>query len=154
MLDSRITPKREHLANFFSLGKSNMLVQTKGGTLWLYINYKSLNKIMVWNQYLIPRIDDLLNQLKGAKLFSKINLKSGYHQVPIKQTNVWNNSFKSKEGLFEWLVLPFGLTNSPTTFMILMDDILRSFTNSFLVVYLDDILIFSKSWVEHLQHIQ
>ena len=86
--------------------------------------------------------------------FSKIDLKSGYREVSIEQIDVWRTAFKSKECLFEWLVMPFGLTNAPTTFMRLMDDILRPFTNSFAVIYLDDILIFSKSWVDHLQHLR
>eukprot|EP00253_Pinus_taeda_P010558 PITA_10558 len=103
--------------------------------------------------YPIPRIDDLLDQLKGEKYFSKIDLKLGYHQVPIEPSNVWKTAFKAKEGLFKWLVIPFGLTNAPATFMRLMDDILWPFTNSFVVVYLDDILILNQSWEEHLHHI-
>eukprot|EP00253_Pinus_taeda_P028164 PITA_28164 len=89
----------------------------------------------------------------GAKYFSKIDLKSGYHQVPIEPSDVWTTAFKAKEGLFKWLVMPFRLTNAPATFMRLIDDILQPFTNSFVVVYLDNILIFSQSWEEHLHHI-
>jgi hypothetical protein len=99
-------------------------------------------------------IHDLLEKIKGAKFFNKIDLNSGYHKVPIEPTNFWKKKFKSKEGLFEWLVMPFGLTNAPTTFMRLMDDVLRPFTNSFVVVYFDDILIFNKTWEEHMRHIQ
>jgi hypothetical protein len=101
-----------------------VLVQTKYRTWRLCIDYRALNKITVRNWYLIPQIKDLLDQLTGAKYFSNIDLKSSYHQVPIEHIDVWKTAFKSKEGLFEWLVLPFGLTNAPTNFMRMMDDIL------------------------------
>jgi hypothetical protein len=101
-----------------------MIVKKKDGTWRLCIEYWALNKITVWNRYLIQWIDELLDQLKGEKYFSKIDLKSGYHHVPIKPSNVWKTTFKSKEGLFEWLVMPFGLTNAPATFMRITDDIL------------------------------
>ena len=79
---------------------------------------------------------------------------SGYRQVPIEPSDVWKTTFKAKEGLLEWLIVPLGLKNSPVTFMRLMDDILHPFTNSFVVVYLDDILVFSQTWEEHLHHIR
>ena len=106
-----------------------MLVQKKYGTWRLYIGYWVLNNITIQNRYPIPWIVDLLDQLKGGKYFSKIDLKSGYHQVPIEPSDVWKIAFKAKEGLFEWLIMPFGLTNAPTTFMRLMDDILWPFIN-------------------------
>eukprot|EP00253_Pinus_taeda_P017802 PITA_17802 len=104
-------------------GSPIILVQKKDGTWSLCIDYRALNKITVQNRYPILQIDDLLDQLKGGKYFRKIDLKLGYHQDPIKRSNVWKTSFNSKEGLFEWLVMPFRFTNAPTTFMRLMDDI-------------------------------
>jgi len=131
-----------------------MLIQKKDGTWRLFIEYQALNRIIIWNRYLIPLIDDLLDQLRRGGYFSKINLKSGYHQVPIESFDVWKTTFKAREGLSECLIMPFGLTNAPKTFMRLMDDILCPFTNSFVVLYLDDILIFSQSLDEHLHHIR
>jgi hypothetical protein len=135
-------------------GSPIVLVRKNDRTWQLYIDYRALKKITVRNRYPIPRIDDLLDQLKGEKFFGKIDLNSGYHQVLIELTDVWKTTFKSKEGLFEWLVMPFDLTNAPTTFMRLMDDVLRAFTKYFVVVYLDDILIFNRTWEEHMQDIQ
>jgi hypothetical protein len=135
-------------------GRPIVLVQKKDGTWRFCIHYRALNKITVRKWYPIPVINDLLDQLMGAKYFSKIDLKFGYHQVPIEHTDVWKTTFKSKEGLFEWLVMPFGLKNALATFMRMMDDILQPFTNTFVVVYLDDFLIYNKSWEEHLQHIE
>ena len=112
-----------------------MLVQKKDGTWRLCIDNYILKKIIFRSRYLITRIDDLLDQLKGEKYFSKIYLKSGYHQVPIEPSDVWKTTFKAKEGLFEWLVMPFGLMNALVTFMRLMGDILHPFTSSFVVVY-------------------
>jgi hypothetical protein len=94
---------------------------------------------------LIPQIKDLLDQLKGAKFFSNIDLNLYHHQVPIEQIDVWKTSFKSKEGNFEWLAMSFDLINALKTFMRMMDDILWPFKNSFKVVYLDEILIFSRT---------
>jgi hypothetical protein len=131
-----------------------VLVQKKDGNWKIYIGYRALNKIIVRNQYPIPRIDELPNQLKGENFFSNIDLNYGYHQVPIEQTDVRKKTFKSKKGIFKWLVMPFVLTNPPSTFMRLMDNVLIPFTKYFVVVYLDDILIFNKTWEEHMQHIQ
>ena len=88
-----------------------------------------MNNIIVWNRYPIPQIDDLLDQLKGERYFSNIDLKSGYDRVPIEPSDVWKIAFKAKEGIFEWLFMHFRLTNAPATFMRLMDEILRTFTN-------------------------
>jgi hypothetical protein len=131
---------------------SIVLVQKKYGIWRLCIDYKALNKITVRNWYPIPRIYDLLDQIKGGNFFNNIDLNSCYHQVPIESTDVWKTTFKSKEGLFEWMVMPFGLKNAPKNFMRLMDDVLTPFTNYFLVVYLDDILIFNRPLEEHMHH--
>ena len=101
-----------------------MLVQKKDGTWRLCIDYWAFNKITVQNRYPIPRIDDLLDHFKGVIYFRNIDLKYGYHQVPIEPNNFWKTSFKAKEGLFDWLVMPFGLKNAPATFLQKMDDIL------------------------------
>ena len=100
------------------------------------------------------RIEDLLDQLGGAFYFTKIHLKFGYHQIRIKPRDEWKISFKTVEGFFEWLIMPFGLRNSPSNFMMLMNEILIDFIAKFVVIYLDDILILSHRKEEHLDHVE
>ena len=117
------------------------------------IDYRALNNISVQNMYPLPWIYGLIESLKCDKFFTNLELKLGYHQIPIKSIDVWKIAFKTKEGLFEWLALPFDLTNASATFMIYMDDLLRTFIDKCVIVYLDDILIFSRSWEEHVKQL-
>ena len=118
-----------------------MLVRKKDGLWRICIDYKALNKVTIKNCYPLPHIHDLLDQLKEAVYFSNLDLQSGYHQVIVAEQDAWKTTFKTTQGLYEWLVIPFGLTNALATFMIVMNDVLRRFVDDFVIVYLDDILL-------------
>jgi hypothetical protein len=123
------------------------------GTLRLCIDYRQLNKVTVKNKYLLPRIDDLFDQLKRARVFSKINLRSGYYQLRIKELDVPKTAFRTRYGHYEFLVMPFGLTNAPAVFMDLMNQVFRPYLNRFVVIFIDYILVYSSSDQEHEQHL-
>ena len=119
-------------------------VKKNGGTLRLCIDYMQLNKSTVKNKYMLPRIDDLFDQLKGVSIFWKIDLQSRYHQLRIKDADVHKTTFRMRYGHYEFLVMPFGLTNAPVAFMDLMNHVFRPYVDQFVVVFIDDILGYSK----------
>ena len=137
-----------------SWGAPVLFVKKKDGSLRLCIDYRELNKLTVKNKYPLPRIDDLFDQLQGATYFSKIDLRSGYHQLRVKKESIPLTAFRTRYGHYEFVVMPFGVTNAPAVFMDLMNRVFRNYLDKFVIVFIDDILIYSRTEKEHEEHLR
>jgi hypothetical protein len=131
-----------------------LFVKKKDGSLRMCVDYRPLNAVTIKNKYPLPRIDVLFDQLAGDKVFSKIDLRSGYHQIKIRPCDIPKTAFSTRYGLYEFLVMSFGLTNAPAYFMYLMNSVFMTELDKFVVAFIDDILIYSKSEKDHAKHLR
>jgi len=120
----------------------------------LCIDYRELNRVTIKNKYPLPRLDDLFDQLKEATVFSKIDLRSGYHQLKVKEADIPKTVIRMPYGHYEFLVMPFGVTNAPSVFMDLMNRVFHKYLDQFVVVFIDDILVYSTTHEEHEEHLK
>ena len=135
-------------------GAPVLFVKKKDGNLRLCIDYRQLNWATIRNQYPLPRIDELFDQLQGSRVYSKIDLRSSYHQLKVRENVVSKTAFRTRYGHYEFLVMPFGLTNAPAAFMELMNRVFSPYLDKFVIVFIDDILVYSGSPEEHAKHLQ
>ncbi|KAL4339477.1 hypothetical protein GQ457_08G032620 [Hibiscus cannabinus] len=134
-------------------GAPVLFVKKKDGSMRLCIDYLQLNRVTIKNKYPLPRIEDLFDQLRDASVFSKIDLRSGYYQMKVNDADVPKTSFQTRYGHFEFLVMPFGLTNAPAAFMDLMNRVFKPYLDKFVVVFIDDIMIYSRNKDDHAEHL-
>ncbi|CAN4087027.1 unnamed protein product [Withania somnifera] len=131
-----------------------LFLKNKDGTLRMCIDYRQLNKVTMKNKYPLPRIDDLFDRLRGAAVFSKIDLRSGYHRLRIRAKDIPKTAFRTRYGHYEFLVMSFGLTNALTTFIDPMHRVLKPYLDLFVIVFIDDILVYSRNRSDHEQHLR
>ncbi|GJW01339.1 putative reverse transcriptase domain-containing protein [Tanacetum coccineum] len=135
-------------------GAPVLFVKKKDGSFWMYIDYRELNKLTMKNRYPLLRIDDLFDQLQGSSIYSKIDLRSGYHQLRVREEDIPKTTFRTRYGHYEFQVMPFGLINAPAVFMDLMNRVCKPYLDKFVIVFIDDILIYSKNKKEHEEHLK